>query len=251
MENSARFIGKPYLHFTELDSTNTFLQHWALEEDLSEGAAVSTLYQSKGRGQRGTIWNSTAGENILTSVLLYPNFLKPDEQFWLSKTIALGVLDFIKNLLPNEEVCIKWPNDIYVSNRKIAGILIENNLQGNNIKTSIAGIGININETADVAEKAISLKQISGLHYDIKHLLPMLYMALEQKYLLLKNGFRNEIEWQYNQNLYGLGKILSFIDHILHQPVQGKITGTTPYGALCVQTETGLRTYNLKEITLL
>lgn len=251
MENIAQFIGKPYLLFAEIDSTNTFLQHWAMEEDLPEGAAVSALYQNNGRGQRGTNWISSAGENILTSILLYPDFLKPDEQFWLSKTIALGVKEFVKKMLPNEEIYIKWPNDIYVNDRKIAGILIENTLQGNMLRNSVVGIGININELQDVAEKAISLKQVTGQTYNISHLLPMLYMEIEQMYLQLKYGNRQHIEAFYNDSLYGLGKILTFTDNILHQPITGKITGTTPYGALCVQTDSGLYSYNLKEISLL
>jgi BirA family transcriptional regulator, biotin operon repressor / biotin---[acetyl-CoA-carboxylase] ligase len=197
VENGTQFIGKPYLYFTEIDSTNTFLQHWAMEENLPEGAAVSALYQKSGRGQRGTNWISSSGENILTSVLLYPAFLKPDEQFWLSKTIALAVKDFVQNMLPQEEICIKWPNDIYVNNRKIAGILIENTLQGNMLRSSVVGIGININEMEEVAMRATSLKLITGRNYDIKHLLPMLYMEIEKKYLLLKNYRRDEIEAFY------------------------------------------------------
>jgi BirA family biotin operon repressor/biotin-[acetyl-CoA-carboxylase] ligase len=251
LESTSHFIGKPYLQFTELDSTNTFLQHWAAEENLPEGAAVSTLFQHQGRGQRGTSWLSRAGENILTSILLYPQFLKPDEQFWLSKTIALGVKDFIQYLLPGENIKIKWPNDIYVNGEKIAGILIENTLQGNQLKNSIIGIGININGLDESLVRATSLQKITGRIYGINHLLPMLYMQIEKNYLLLKNGHKNTIEAFYSQSIYGLGDVLSFMDNISQTSFTGIITGTTPGGALCVQTETGLRTYYLKEITLL
>jgi len=251
LESISHFIGKPYLEFTELDSTNTFLQHWAAEENLPEGAAVSTLFQHQGRGQRGTSWLSQPGENILTSILLYPQFLKPDEQFWLSKTIALGVKDFIQDFLPTENVKIKWPNDIYVNQEKIAGILIENTLQGNQHKNSIIGIGININGLDENLVKATSLQKITGRFYDLKHLLPTLYMQIEKNYILLKNGQKNTIEAFYSQSLYGLGEELHFMDNISQTGFRGIIKGTNPAGALCVQTDAGLRTFNLKEITLL
>ncbi len=251
MITNTNFIGKQYLHFKELDSTNTFLQHWAQEAELAEGAAVSALVQTNGRGQRGTSWVSNPGENILTSVLFKPHFLRADEQFWLSKTIALGVKDFMMQLLPAYNVRIKWPNDIYINNQKAAGILIENTIQSNTIRSCIAGIGININQLTALPARSVSVKQLNGIQYELNHLLPMLYMALEEKYYLLKQGNYRAIDEMYKQSLYGYGEKLLFTDNILKQTISGTITGTTAYGQLCLDTEFGLKTYDLKEISLL
>src|SRR5688500_1252723 len=106
------FIGKLAEHLAEVGSTNSFLQHWSNIQFLPEGTVVTADFEHEGRGQLGTSWQSAPGENILVSVLFYPDFLAPDQQFYLNFAIALGVFDFIQQQIPNNKVQIKWPNDI-------------------------------------------------------------------------------------------------------------------------------------------
>ena len=114
------------------------------KKKLLKGTIVYTNYQSAGQGQSGNKWESEDGKNLLISIVLFPSFIKPADQFHISMTISLGICDFLKRYIPG--CSIKWPNDIYVNNDKIAGILIENFILGNKIENTIAGIGLNINQ---------------------------------------------------------------------------------------------------------
>ena len=98
-----------------------------------EGTVVIANYQSVGKGLDQNTWESEAGKNLMFSILLKPGFLKADQQFQLTKIISLAVYDFVRNYLPNERIKVKWPNDIYVGNKKIAGILISNTIKGKEI----------------------------------------------------------------------------------------------------------------------
>src|ERR1700739_639940 len=155
------FIGNNYIFLQETASTNSYLQSILREQQLAEGAVVSTGFQSAGRGQVGAVWESGRDQNMMLSVLLYPKFLNAGEQFLISKTIALAVKDFILIFLPDRNIKIKWPNDILVSGQKICGILIENGLKGERIEYSIVGMGINVNETFN-DKRRTSLKEITG-----------------------------------------------------------------------------------------
>ena len=124
--------------------------------------------QYAGRGQVGTQWESEKGKNLTASILLYPSFISPTNQFNLSIAVSLGIRDALHNIL-KQEVWIKWPNDIYVNNKKIGGILIENILQGSTWKYAIIGIGINVNQTAfsTDAKNPTSIREILHESYVI------------------------------------------------------------------------------------
>src|SRR5581483_6581831 len=112
----------------------------------AEGFIVRAVEQYAGKGQRGSSWLSAPGMNLTFSLLLEPKFLSLNNQFWLTKALALALAEFVASVLPNTLVSIKWPNDIYVNDCKIAGILVENILEKSTIKFCIAGIGINVNQ---------------------------------------------------------------------------------------------------------
>lgn len=107
--------------------------------------SLSPNGQSRGRGQRGNSWSSSAGANLTFSVVLCPGFLETAQQFYLSKAVSLAVCDTVESFGVRPQV--KWPNDIYIDGRKVAGILIENDLAGNFLSRSVVGIGINVNQT--------------------------------------------------------------------------------------------------------
>lgn len=150
----------------ECESTNA-----AIRRDAPHGYALMALRQTAGRGQRGNSWEAEPGRNITLSLMLRPTDLDASRQFEVSEAVALGVLDLLRELaLP--DVSVKWPNDIYVADRKICGILIENSLTGRMISRSIAGIGLNVNQTEfhSDAPNPVSIRQLTGREVPIREL---------------------------------------------------------------------------------
>lgn len=148
---------------------------------------ISAEYQSKGRGQKNNVWNSETGANALFSIYLRPDFLQPNQLNALSFIIALGVRAAIQQMTPKQEVRLKWPNDILVGDRKIAGILIENNL--GEVVRSVVGIGVNVNQVRFPASlKAVSLSQITGANIDITFVIHLCCEFIEKYYLLAKQS---------------------------------------------------------------
>lgn len=157
----------------ECASTNTTLKEMvAGPEWLPSGTTLRAIKQTAGRGQRGNTWESEPGMNLTFSMVLRPGAVKPSMHFIVSEAIALGVTKFLllKPGMEHHRVEIKWPNDILVDGRKIAGILIENNLGAEGvILHSIAGIGVNINQTffSAAAPNAVSLSMLTKEYYDL------------------------------------------------------------------------------------
>ena len=134
----------PLIHISETNSTNSYLQTFCAKEKTEEFTTVATDYQTSGRGQRGNSWESEPHKNLLFSFVLFPEFLEARRQFLISQIVSLAIKEELDTY--TDDVSIKWPNDIYWKEKKICGILIENDLIGRNISRSIAGIGININQ---------------------------------------------------------------------------------------------------------
>lgn len=147
----------------ECASTNA-----AIRRDAPHGYALMALRQTAGRGQRGNTWEAEPGKNITLSLMLRPHDLDASRQFEVSEAVALGILDLLREL-GIDGVSVKWPNDIYVNDRKICGILIENALSGRQIARSIAGIGLNVNQTEfqSDAPNPVSISQLTGREHPI------------------------------------------------------------------------------------
>lgn len=152
------------MYIANTNSTNTLLKQLAAEGNPPE--FIYAGYQTAGRGQTGNSWESEEGKNLLCSILLPPN----KNLYFLNIAVGVAILRTMKGYgLPVTEVAIKWPNDIYWKDKKLAGILVENAIIGSEVKYSIAGIGLNINQTTFVSDapNPVSLKQITGKEYDI------------------------------------------------------------------------------------
>ena len=247
--NTPLFIGNHYIFLPETASTNTYLQSMLREGNPAEGTVVSTGFQTAGRGQVGAVWDSGKDQNIMLSVLLFPGFLNAMNQFQISKAMALAAKDFVITFLPDENIKIKWPNDILVSDKKICGILIENGLKGEQMEYSIIGIGVNINQLFNDKQRT-SFKGITGLEYDLRYIEKKLFSCIEARYLQLRN---NELKTSadYLEALYGLGEKLRFRDHVKIQDFSGVIVGISPEGKLIIETEGEVRLFNLKEVGLM
>ncbi len=156
-------------------STNAAARQLLAEQQIEHGTVVYTHCQTAGRGQRGNTWEAEPGANVTMSLVLRPGGVRAVDQFFISEAVALGVAAVVEEALEgceHEAVKVKWPNDIYVGDKKIAGILIENSLQGSLIETSIAGIGLDVNQRQfrSDAPNPVSLWQISGREYEIEEL---------------------------------------------------------------------------------
>jgi BirA family transcriptional regulator, biotin operon repressor / biotin---[acetyl-CoA-carboxylase] ligase len=266
--NNTVFIGKVLYHFDELPSTNTYASELLNQQDnlsqntveernpdyFGEGFVVSTFNQTYGRGQMGSRWVSEPNMNLAVSIILKPHFLQARQQFHLNKAVALAVCDFVsdqyaeKNPSLKNDVTVKWANDIYVKNNKIAGILIQNSLSGVDIQSTIIGIGININqiEFKDLPN-ATSLKLETQKNYILREMLEKLCLCIEQRYLQLKNRNFDKLHNEYLDKLYRMGE-----DAIYQYPngdyFSGRIIGVGDNGKLTLLTKLGVENFDVKEV---
>lgn len=245
------FIGRNLMKYDQVDSTNARLQEMASAEELPEGTGIVAAYQTAGRGQRGNYWESQSSKNLLLSILLYPKFLHVAEQFILSQAVSLAVRDLVAANMPEKQVKVKWPNDILVNGRKICGILIESTLSGVYLKSSVVGIGLNINEDRHPYPKSTSFSIETGRIYDLDELEQELFANIEARYLQLRAGQRDRILSDYLMNLFGMETEMLFFDRIRNQEIKGSIKGIAPSGKLILETDGQLREYDLKEISFL
>jgi len=206
--------------------------------------------QYAGRGQQQNRWHSEPGKNLTFSLLLKPSFLSISMQFDLTRAVSLGIINALEPFL-GEKLKIKWPNDIYYSDKKLGGILIENVLQGSQIKNSVIGIGLNINQEIFPLELpgAVSVKQILHRDYDLKFILSEICKNIEAAYLSLKSGRYDAVRNAYKERLYRLNeeKYYRSDGHIF----KGIITGVTDEGLLLMVSDDREQEYNLKEIEFL
>lgn len=247
------FIGKVLLHHKELPSTNAYASELVAKSKPSEGTVISTFRQAQGRGQLGSKWESEPDKNLTLSVVLYPDFLLPRQNFALNKAVALAVRQFIAELVPQQLVCIKWPNDIYVGTRKICGILIQNSLNRNALASSIVGIGINVNQTTfskDIPNPS-SLQLENGKEYDLSSLIPSLCHHLEVMYLRLKAREFAVLDAEYLQNLYRY-QLLTLFQRRNGSTFWGKISGISAIGRLQIAHRDGTEEdFDLKEVSII
>ena len=183
-------------------STNAYLKELAHKQGLEEGTAVVAHNQTAGKGQRGNSWESEAGKNITCSILLYPSFLPVQRYFLLAEAVSLGVKETLDAY--TDGITIKWPNDVYHLESKIAGILIENELTGNEYNLSVVGIGLNINQERFLsnAPNPVSLKRITGREWNTEAILEELVRNILYRYERLKDGDTENLIQMYHEALY-------------------------------------------------
>jgi BirA family transcriptional regulator, biotin operon repressor / biotin---[acetyl-CoA-carboxylase] ligase len=196
-------IGNPFTELSSVNSTNIYAMDKVQANLAAHGAAFFAWEQTAGKGQMGKKWLAKKGQNCLLSIVIDPSFLSINQQFSLSVAVALAGYDCLSAYIP-EDLSIKWPNDLYYRDRKAAGILIENSLQGNKWAWAIAGIGINVNQTEfpELVQKAVSLKQITGVTYDSVLIAKAFCGFLENRFNQLKNKGIDDLLSLYNDRLY-------------------------------------------------
>ena len=228
-------------------STNDYAVELLSKEDVPDGTIIWAVEQTKGKGEGDNKWESEAGKNLTATIIFRPSFLLPGNQFYLLQVVALGVYDYLKIYI--DDVFIKWPNDLYIGGNKIAGVLIENSIIGEKINYSIAGIGININQTKfpSSLENPISLKILTNIHHKLEEGLDLLNLHVGKNYQLLKEGKFEEINRRYQSVLYKLGKLSTF--HVQEERIHGKIKGVADTGELLLELVSGeVRSFGFKEL---
>ncbi|MBS1528323.1 MAG: biotin--[acetyl-CoA-carboxylase] ligase [Bacteroidetes bacterium] len=248
---SGLFVGQNLITIQQVDSTNNFLKELlSKSEPLPEGTVIMAERQYAGRGQQQNRWHSEPGKNLTFSILLKPAFLPVSQQFDLTRAISLGVVEALQPIL-GDKLSIKWPNDIYYDGKKLGGMLIENILHGNNIKNSIIGIGLNINQQVFPLEvpNAVSLRQILQRDYDLKALLSDICKNIEAAYLSLRSGHFGEIRHTYLERLYRLGETKRFRAN--GAEFEGIIENVRPEGTLVLRRGEESLEFSTKEIEFL
>lgn len=230
----------------QTDSTNTWVaQH---EKELSAPSLVYCEKQTAGRGQRGNSWESAPGKNITASLLFYPGNLEASQQFKISEAIALAIVNFLDEYGVNAKV--KWPNDIYVDDKKICGILVEHVVTGKEISRTIAGFGININQKKFISDapNPVSLIQLTGEEQNLEDCLRNLSKHLEVSINNLEK--LNNIHEEFLQKLWrNDGEMYKFYDCKRKEYIKGAIKNVEPEGTLRLLTKEGeTRSYSFKEV---
>lgn len=225
-----------------LASTNSFISELLKDRQLEEGTVVIADYQEAGRGLGKHSWQSKRGENLLMSMLLFPAFLSAQSQFHLSRLVSVALCDVLEILGIGAN--IKWPNDIITRKGKIAGILIEHSISEGNISHSIAGIGLNLNQTKfpDFPVPASSLRLETGKGFDVNQVGELVEAHILNRYKILKEGgsFAN-LERDYLKRLYKAGILWNFkTDEV---SFKGSILGVNEFGELLVEQEGEIRSY--------
>ena len=240
----------PILFLDEIDSTNQYLINLIESAQTEEGTAVACFHQTSGRGQKGNKWISEPGKNISYSIVIKPDFIPARNQFVISQVISLAAKTFLNEFTNN--ISIKWPNDIYWNDQKIAGILIENQLKGDLIDYSVIGIGINVNQELFPSElpNPVSLCQITGESYDLNDLVSKLHHKIQLSLEDLARGTERDIQRFYVNNLYRRDGFHLYKDEA--GDFSARIRGVTASGNLMLEHEDGnVKNYAFKEVTYL
>ncbi len=232
----------------ELDSTNKYLERLA-DEGQREELVVHTDFQSQGCGYDTNSWESERGKNSLFSFFIDAPKVEAANQFLLSKIVCLAVYNILNKELPGQDVKIKWPNDMYVGNKKIAGVLIKHRVSQAALEYSIVGIGLNVNqmEFRSAAPNPVSLAQLSGQSYDPEKLITDILKEVEDMLAVLPE--EEALHARYHELLFGLGKSLNYRVDGKVQP--GVIEGVDEFGRLRLHLESGLFLADFKQVELI
>ena len=245
-----QIIGKQIIRLQSTDSTNNYANTQLIGNELAEGTVFLTYEQSSGRGQVKNSWESEPGKNLTFSIVVFPYFLDIRRQFMLSKAVTLGINKALVKYVDN--LRIKWPNDIYAGNKKLGGILIENSIMSSSIKSSVIGIGINVNQTVFLSDapNPVSLKTLTNKQYDCELVLSEILSGIDFYYALLKEGKEELINQEFISLLYHFTEKHWF--QTGKETFEGEIVGVNDIGQLLIMKENAeVQSFHFKEVEFL
>ena len=240
-------IGNKIIHLDSVDSTSNYIAKLIKLNEVENGTVILADNQFEGKGQRGAQWSVKPGENLTFSFLLKDVNLSVVDQFFLTELVSLSMIDLLQKNGVDAE--IKWPNDIFVNGKKIAGILIENQLSSSKIKSSIIGVGLNVNQTQFEGFFATSVKNETGQFRLIMDVLFGFIESFNRLSDLYPSNKREEIRKVYLSNLYLFNQVSSYED--ASGEFLGEIVDVVATGQLVVKKRDETKEYNLKEIRFL
>lgn len=236
------------INIRKTSSTNLYAKDLIQSRSVDDFTVIKADFQSQGKGHGSNRWESNAGENLTFSIVTFPDYLEASQQFYLSKAVSVGICDCLKE--SGLEASIKWPNDIYLGKKKLAGMLIENSLKGNKIEHTIIGLGFNLNQTAFSRKlpNPVSVAIATGKQQNHEEWLNNLLANISRQLQLLKAGELNQLDRSYEKHLFQIEQWASYKTNKEH--FEGKITGVDEFGQLCVETrQKGILHFDFKEIT--
>jgi BirA family transcriptional regulator, biotin operon repressor / biotin---[acetyl-CoA-carboxylase] ligase len=246
-------FGTNCIRLASVDSTNTYAQQLIAQQKAEHGLLIIADEQTHGKGQGGNSWIAEPGQNLTLSLILKQVSVSVQDISLLNKYAAIAVAATIDRLLPQYQSFIKWPNDVIVDRKKIAGILIQNTLEGENISYSTIGIGLNVNQiqfpALDSTFPPTSLALMNGQAFDLEQVLSILMEELSELYKRLEQRAYSFFEQVYLKLLYLYQEWGQYRDK--EGSFTGMIIGVNPFGQLVVQKEGQLYSYSTQEITYL
>ncbi|MBL0256674.1 MAG: biotin--[acetyl-CoA-carboxylase] ligase [Bacteroidetes bacterium] len=237
-ELTTLFTGRQVISLGTVMSTNSYMADLLKMRVMPEGTLLKAAIQSAGRGQGESTWFSEKSKNMLLSFAFFPRFLLARDIFLLNKAYSLGIFDYVSSRL-GPGVKIKWPNDIYWEDKKVSGILIENQINSSAVIQSILGIGLNVNQESfpDYLTNAVSMSMVLGKDLELEEEILDLCNCLEGRYLQLKREEHKELNADYLNVLYRYEEWHPFSAN--ENSFSGKIMGIDPSGKLIVKRTMG------------
>lgn len=229
-----------------IDSTNNFLRHYKAPSERRMVLATAE-YQTAGRGSGSNTWESERGKNLLFSLLVHPRWVDAAEMFGLSEVAALAVKEALGEYAGG--FTVKWPNDIYYGHKKIAGLLIENVLEGHSVGQCVIGVGLNVNQSAFLSDapNPISLSQILDHEVERRFVLEKVLEHFCHRYDQLEQEGREQIHADYLSCIYRRGEAHTYSDS--QGLFQATLQDVELSGHLLLQDKEGrMRRYAFKEV---
>ena len=245
------FANRHIFRLSETSSTNTVAMEMSADSPPN-GSVILTYHQTQGKGQKGNQWESKAGLNLTFSIICFPDFLPLSRLYELSKIACLAVRACVEQWLPNQEVLIKWPNDVLLNRKKVAGILIENQLEGTHIQTSVVGIGLNVNQhvfSREIEKTATSLSLVAKREFNLEQILNSFLVIFDQEYQKLSRLQYDSIGRQYLQHLYGYQEAIAI--QVGTNRLITPIIGIDTSGRMALMREGKLQYFDVKEASIL
>jgi BirA family biotin operon repressor/biotin-[acetyl-CoA-carboxylase] ligase len=220
------------IRLNETDSTNTYAKQLLAENKVAHATCIVTSNQTRGKGMQQNIWESEVGKNLTFSMICFPNFLDAASQFQLNKVVSLSVFDLLQKTVLTDNMSIKWPNDIYIGNKKAGGILIETSVIGQKMNWVVIGIGLNVNQQKFSKElpNPTSLINITGNELDLDDLLNTYICLFHQRYAQLSANKNDQIDADYLKAMFRFGIPSKFIHK--NKEITATITGVNEFGWL-------------------
>lgn len=232
-------------------STNDYIKS-KIPLGLSSGEVFCAENQTGGKGQRGNVWESEANKNLTFSFFLNEIDLPVTEQFVINYFVSIAIHRFLSKFLSRpESLKLKWPNDIYCGEKKLGGVLIENQVKNGKLSHTIIGIGLNINQEVFKVERATSLFLETGECYDVKEALGFLLKELNVAFEEFNTHKKEVYKFLYLSKLMRMNEVAKYHDNVRDCVVYGKIIDVKNTGVLVLKTDDKILEYSLKEISFL